>query len=365
MHMPKQCAHLFVLLLAGFCPVTSACAEKLPDARIYRTEKLAALPHAVTNNAVAVLSVGDADELYSFLGLGAGKTWRDTHSAAFAFNLEERRWRRIAGVPGGQGRLAGTAVGLDGKAYVFGGYTVAEDHSEVSVPTVHAYVPERDRYELKAPMPVPVDDTVAVTYLGRYIYLISGWHNSGNVNLVQLYDTQHDRWTQATPYPGSPVFGHAGGMVRNTMVICDGVSIAVHERDRRAYQASDECYLGTVQADDPARIDWFALPPHGPKPLYRMAATGTNRDGGLIIFAGGSDNPYNYDGIGYDGRPSEPSSRVFAYSLEYREWRQLGELDVATMDHRGLLQVGTEFVIVGGMRRRQFVSATVLRFSLD
>ena len=39
-------------------------------------------------------------------------------------------------------------------------------------------------------MPVPVDDSVALSYKERYIYLISGWHNDGNVNLVQVYDTK-------------------------------------------------------------------------------------------------------------------------------------------------------------------------------
>jgi hypothetical protein len=39
-------------------------------------------------------------------------------------------------------------------------------------------------------MPVPVDDDISLPYQSRYIYLISGWHNDGNVNLVQLYDTK-------------------------------------------------------------------------------------------------------------------------------------------------------------------------------
>ena len=354
-----------VLLLAALGLGTSGCADELPGPRIHPTERLAPLPRPVSNNAVAVLRTGEGEEIYSFLGLGAGKSWRDTRSEAYASSLRDGRWRRIADVPGEEGRLAGIALGMRGRVYVFGGYTVAEDHTEVSVPTVHAYVPTRDRYDLQAPMPVPVDDTVAVAYLDRYIYLVSGWHNSGNVNLVQLYDTERDSWTQATPYPGSPVFGHAGGMVGDTMVICDGVRIVVHENDNREYEASGECYRGTVRPDDPARIDWFELPAHGPAPLYRMAATGVGWEGGLVVFAGGSDNPYNYDGVGYDGRPSAPSPRVFAYSVRDHDWRELGELDVATMDHRGLLQVGEGFLIVGGMRRDQRVSDTVLKFSLD
>lgn len=91
-----------------------------------------------------------------------------------------------------------------------------------------------------------------------------------------------------------------------------------------------------------------------------MAATGIKRGGGLIIFAGGSDNPYNYNGVGYDGNPSQPSDEVIAYAVADRRWHRLGRLPVATMDHRGLLQVGEHVAIAGGMRTGQRVTAEVL-----
>ena len=95
-----------------------------------------------------------------------------------------------------------------------------------------------------------------------------------------------------------------------------------------------------------------------------MAATGSRRLG-MIVFAGGSDNPYNYNGIGYDGNPSAPSARVFGFDLAADGWRDLGELPEASMDHRGLLEVGDEFLIVGGMRAGQAVSPRVIGFRLQ
>ena len=77
----------------------------------------------------------------------------------------------------------------------------------------------------------PVDDTVALVYQNRYIYLVSGWHGSGiskstgNVNLVQVFDSQQGRWFNATPFPGAPVFGHAGGIVDDQFLIVDGVKV--------------------------------------------------------------------------------------------------------------------------------------------
>ena len=37
------------------------------------------------------------------------------------------------------GRLASVATAINEVAYVFGGYTLAKNHSEVSVPDVYAY----------------------------------------------------------------------------------------------------------------------------------------------------------------------------------------------------------------------------------
>ena len=325
--------------------------------------ELAALNSPVTNNAVAKIQTPDGPVFFSFMGLEAGKTWRDTSSKAYALFPWESRWLPIASVPGKQGRLAGIAVGVNQSVYVIGGYTVDEDHSEKSVPTVHRYNTKSDTYTTMKPMPIPVDDTVALLYQDRFIYLVSGWHDSGNVNLVQVYDTESGLWFQATPFPGSPVFGHSGGIVKNKMVVCDGVKIAVAKKNPREFVPSNECYLGEIRTDDVTRIDWVQLPPHPGSSRYRMAATGSVEQ--LVVFAGGSTNPYNYDGVGYNGKPSRPSKTVFAFDIHKRRWLPLGDLDIASMDHRGLLESDKGFVIVGGMRGGQQVSAEVLEFSVE
>ncbi|MBT8136789.1 MAG: galactose oxidase [Gammaproteobacteria bacterium] len=320
------------------------------------------LPVAVSNNAVAGVVLDDGFHMVSLMGLLEGRTWRDTTSTAWHLPPAAAKWRRLPDVPGGAGRLAGAAVGLGGLVYIFGGYTVAEDHSEVSVPLVHALDVRQDSYVELAPMPVPVDDTVALAYAGRYIYLVSGWHDSGNVNLVQLYDTETGQWHQATPWPGAPVFGHAGGIVDDQIVVCDGVRIETTRKQRR-FRAAKRCLSGRVRAGDPRRIDWVVMPHHPGPALYRMAATGTQLDGEpAILFAGGSDNPYNYNGIGYDGRPSSPSSRVFAWLTDTGRWQKKPSLSVATMDHRGLLAHQGQYVIVGGMREGQAVTAAVVAY---
>lgn len=322
------------------------------------------LPMATANNAVATLEVNGTPYLYSFSGLGPGKTRDDIHSRAFAVNLENGDLEVLGLVPGGKDRLASVAVGLYDRVFIFGGYTVGADGSEISTPEVFAFDPVTRAYQARAPMPLPVDDTVAFAYADRYIYLVSGWHDDGNVADVQVFDSWQDRWFAATPYPGRPVFGHAGGIVGNRFVIADGV--AVRGRDaagRRQFGISETAYLGVIDPADPSVIRWQALPPHPGPGLYRMAAVGSERLG-LVIFAGGSPNPYNFNGIGYNGEPSEPSTLVFAYDPASGAWSELGRKPVATMDHRGLLEVGDNFYTLGGMLAGQEVSDRVLSFRL-
>lgn len=318
------------------------------------------LPQPVTNNAVALVD----GTLISFAGLGAGKTHDDVHAKVYQRELNEARWQAVGTLPDNVGRLATVAVGVGPLAYVFGGYTVAEDGSEVSTPEVWAYDPKRRSFADLAPMPVPVDDAVAVTYQDRYIYLISGWHDLANVNLVQRYDIETDTWAQATPWPGESVFGHAGGIVGNTMIVCDGVRVVVKAEGPRAFEMTNECFRGAIRADDPRRIDWHRLPPHPGPARYRMAATGSAATNG-VVFAGGSDNPYNFNGIGYNGEPSEPIGGVFVWDFESNDWVVHVESVVPTMDYRGLIEVAPRrFATIGGMRAEQAVSADTIEFEL-
>lgn len=329
----------------------------------FAARELAALPEPVANNAVAVVTHGDRELVFSFLGLGAGRTWRDTRSSAWLLErvpgkAETGVWRRIKNVPGPGGRLAAVAVSARGSVYLFGGYTVAEDHSEKSVPLVHRINPATLAYEELAPMPVPVDDSVALVYQDRFIYLVSGWHDTDNVDLVQVYDLHNNRWQRATAFPGPPVFGHAGGIVGNAMVICDGVKVVPLAEGKREFRPSRACFRGEIDPRDPLQIVWTEIG-HPPGPArYRMAASAGSGD--RVFFVGGSDNPYNYNGIGYNGEPSAPTAAVMAYELSQDRWIRLPDLPSPSMDHRGLLKVHDGFLLVGGMEEDQRVLKRVL-----
>jgi N-acetylneuraminic acid mutarotase len=356
-------------LFAMACLVT-ACGEQAapppeaPQAAVdqqHGAMSIPPLPVAVSNNAVALVGDESHYRMYSFLGLLTGKTWRDVTDRAFEYDSVRQSWEEIAPVPGGQGRLAGTAQTVAGKVYVLGGYTVAEDGSEVSWPGVYRLDPESRQYTELSPMPVPVDDTVSAVYQDRYLYLVSGWHDKDNVDDVQIYDTREDRWMQATPYPGPALFGHAGGLVDNQLLICDGVKVVpLPEEGKRDFVISDVCYLGVINRANLTEIEWQQIAAHPGPPLYRAAAAGV---GDRVVFSGGSDTPYNYNGIGYDGNPASALTTVLSFEPASQTWSHLPNLKRESMDHRGLLVLAGQGLIVGGMSGDQRLTSEVQQYS--
>ncbi|OUS69068.1 galactose oxidase [Pseudoalteromonas sp. A601] len=321
---------------------------------------LPALPEPVANNAVAKVIVNEQAYFLSFMGLGAKKDHHSVHNRVWALKLGDKQWLAKSPVPSSlqpKGRLASTAVGLGEYAYVFGGYTVNSDHTEISSPDVYRYDLKNDRYTQLANIPVPVDDSVALSYQQRYIYLVSGWHNDGNVNLVQVYDIQTDTWQQASPFLGEPVFGQAAAISGNTIVVCDGVKTQANADKRRSFASVAQCLKGTIDEQNPLKIDWRTLDHPTGTAHYRMAASSYN---GAIYMLGGSANPYNYNGMGYNGKPAPASGHVWRFDVANNRWQVLAPLKTPSMDHRGLLEHGGILYRIGGMDNQQQVTTKVL-----
>jgi N-acetylneuraminic acid mutarotase len=242
--------------------------------------------------------------------------------------------------------------------YLFGGYTVDGQANEHSLPNLDIYAPVSGTWVRGADIPLPVDDSVSGVYRNRYIYLISGWSETDNVSRVQVYDTATNSWQQATPVPGRPVFGHAGAIFGDQIIYCNGVYRGTH-----GFAASDECWRGDIDQGDHTRITWARLPNHPGSARYRIAA-GADPARGKVWFVGGTDNPYNYNGIGYNGQPSEPSATAFAYDVSTGGWQALTDQTPASMDHRGLIVFSDTLLTVGGMESVQRVSSHVLAVAL-
>jgi N-acetylneuraminic acid mutarotase len=315
------------------------------------------LPDPVTNNAVAMIKFRGQLLLFSFMGIGAKKTSDDITSTAFSLDGKNGKWSAIHTVPGTAGRIGAAAAGVQGEVFLFGGY-VADARSGMVVPDVGVYHPASDRWFRGADIPVAVGDSVIGVYRDRYVYLVGGRSNRDAVSNVQVYDAEKDKWAQATPIPGPAVFGHAGALVDDTIVYVDGARKSEPGNGPR-YVASDECWMGKIEKHDRTKIQWTKLPKHPGPARYRIAGGGSEKDQ-KIYFAGGTDNPYDYTGIGYDGKPSEPSAVTFDFNLRTGKWETINEnIPDPTMDHRGLLVTPEGLVLIGGMEKGQKVTARV------
>jgi hypothetical protein len=313
------------------------------------------LPAPVANNAVAQYESHGEWLFYSFMGIGAKKTWDAISSASYVLDTSTGKWSEIRPVPGTAGRIAASAVTVKDRIFLLGGYFVDAQGKETTSSSMDVFEPRTGRWLRGDDIPVPVDDFVAGVYRDRYIYLIAGWSKDDAVSKVQVYDTEKQRWFEATGLQGTPVFGHAGGIVDDIIVYVDGAHKNLAGPNPK-YIASDECWYGKIDHRDPAKITWARLPEHQGNARYRIAA-GASRKDQMIYFSGGTDNPYNYNGVGYDGQPSEPSPLSFAYNLRTNRWQAVDEeTPNPTMDHRGLLVTQHALVTLGGMEKGQKVS---------
>jgi N-acetylneuraminic acid mutarotase len=329
-------ALLLLTLLLGAALLPAADEPKIPN-----------MPAAVSGNAVASLKGGL--ELFSIMGVGPRKTWDDVTNRVYIFSLTSRKWRDGRPVPGVAGRIGAAAIGARGKVFLFGGYVVDGQGIELTVSDVSAYVPEDHKWYRGADIPVPVDRSVIGTNHDHYIYLIGGRSKSGPVNIVQVYDAQKNTWSEGTPFPGTPVFGHAGGVADDAIILVDGAK--KNTGTGAPYIASEEGWIGKIDRKDPNKIEWSKLPAHPGAARFGIAA---GAEGHKIHFSGGSASPHDFKGVGYDGQPADVSPVSFIYDLHTNHWETVDEDTVdARMDCGGILATPAGLVIMGGMTKGQ------------
>ena len=318
--------------------------------------KIPPMPDAVTENAVASLKNGL--EVYSIMGIGTKKTWDTVSNKLYILRLSSGNWEEGREVPGVAGRLGASGIGARGQVFVFGGYVVDGQGNEFTVGDVNAYVPADHRWYRAADIPVPVDRAVIGLTHDRYIYLVGGRSKNGPVNNVQVYDAEKNTWSQGTPFPGTPVFGHAGGLADETIVFVDGAK--KDPSDAKRSVASDECWMGKIDHKDPNKIEWTKLPPHPGPGRFGIVAGAGERDH-RVLFSGGTTAPHNFKGLDEQGKPLEVSPVTFAFEVHGNRWQTISEdtYDVRA-DTRGIVFTPIGPLVLGGTLKNTAVSARVL-----
>ena len=330
---------LFVPLLCAFI-LLAADQPKIP-----------AMPAAVSSNAVATLRGGL--DVYSMMGIGPKKTWDDVSKKVYILHLAAAKWSDGSDVPGVGGRLAASAIGVKGRIFLFGGYLLDGQGSEFTVSDVNAYLPDERRWYRAEDIPIGVDSAVIGVNHDRYIYLVGGRSKSGPVHNVQVYDIEKNTWSQATPSPGTPVFGHAGGLADDAIVFVDG---AKKNSDAGApYVTSDDCWIGKIDHKDPNKIEWSKLPAHPGPARFGIVA---GELGHRILFSGGSASVHNFKGQDTAGKPVELSPVTVSFDVHSNKWETITEntYDVRS-DSRGIVSTPIGPMIIGGLVNNTAVTA--------
>lgn len=335
-----------LFFLAGCVPEPLHSDPAGPASPPLSWKTLPPLPRPLSNNAVAAVVHDGRTLLFSFAGIDSSLSYGGITGGAYSLDLSSGEWRAIPPLPDGGGRVGATAQAVGSAICIFGGFTVGDRLREKTLDRVDIYDLRRGAYSRGKPVPVPVDDAVSGVWRERLVYLIGGWSGEGSVGNVQVYDARSDLWGQATPLPAPAIFGHAGGIIGDTIVICDGVEVDLGSDT--PFLLSNRCFRGDIDPDNPSSIGWERIAAHPGRPRYRMAGGALSREG-LVVFAGGAGSAYSYSGIGYDGEIAAPTDATFAYHVDSGRWMRLENTPAATMDHRGLAGDGERLFLAGGI----------------
>lgn len=316
--------------------------------------KFPPMPAAVSGNAVAELKGGT--ELFSFMGVGPRKTWDDVTTQVYVLHLAAGRWEEGRPVPGVVGRLGAAAIGARNQVFLMGGYVVDKGGITDILSDLNVYVPASKRWYAGKEIPTAVSSAVTGVNRDRYIYLVGGLSKNGPVNLVQVYDAEIDTWAQATPIPGPPVFGHAGGLADDAIVFCDG---ATRGEIKGSLTAVEACWQGKIDKKDATKIEWNKIASHPGNARFGMAG-GCGEKERRIWFTGGSATPFDFRGIALGGQPAEMSGFTFSYDVHAGKWETHSE---DTFDGRltagGVLSTPLGELVLGGMAKGAAVTARV------
>jgi N-acetylneuraminic acid mutarotase len=325
----------------------------------WQWDVLPSMPEPVSNNSVVEAFAGDTLCVYSFTGISEGLEPADIHLKSWRYNSILEEWTQLPDVDDFQGKIAAGASTVDNIIYLIGGYYVFGNFNEQTSAKVHRFDADANAWlEDGADIPVPIDDQVQAVWRDSLIFVITGWSQNTNVEDVQIYDPANDTWTAATSTPNSNAyksFGASGTIIGDTIYYYGGTKISGFN-----FVASNELRKGIINPDDPSDILWSLEPDDELPDGYRMACSSF---GDEVIWIGGAETAYNFDGLAYAGGAIvPPHQEIRTYNAVSLMWSFFENSPFAIMDLRGIARVADdEWIIAGGMTSNAQVTDAVYR----
>lgn len=253
------------------------------------------IPHAVLNGRIYIPG-----------GLGSGGVGT---SVVEVFDPMMNTWDTIAALPEALHHVG--CVVANNRLYVLGGYTGS---SFVPTDRVYEYMPDKNEWRLRAPMPAPRAAHVAVEFTGN-IFVIGGVQTGvGATGRTDVFDPVANSWNTRMPMP-TPREHLAGAAIDSLIYIVGG-----------RVGASN---MSVLEAYSPATGVWYA---RASMPTARGGLAAAALHGRLYVFGG-----------------EIPS--VFHQNEEYdpttNDWRTMAPMP--TPRHGiGAATVGDSIFIIGG-----------------
>jgi len=310
-------------------------------------EKLTPMLEPVSNNAVVEAFSGDTLCIYSFTGIASGVEPSDIHLKSWRYNSINEEWTQLPDVDDFRGKIAAGASTVNNIIYVIGGYHVFDNFNEQTSPKVHRFDADANAWlEDGADLPVPTDDHVQAVWRDSLIYVITGWSQNTNIDDVQIYDPSQDTWTAGTSVPNNSnfkVFGASGTIIGDTIYYYGGTRISGFN-----FVAANEFRKGVINPENPTEIVWSEFSSTGLPNNYRMACSSFEDE---IIWFGGSEIAYNFDGLAYSNNAVvPPHQEIRTYNSSSAEWAFFENSPFSIMDLRGVARYSEdEWVLAGGM----------------
>lgn len=324
-------------------------------------EVLPSMPEAVSNNSVVEAYAGDTLCVYSFTGISEGLDPDDIHLKSWRYNSILEEWTQLPDVDDFQGKVAAGASTVNNIIYLIGGYHVFPNFSEQTSAKVHRFDADANAWlEDGADLPVPTDDHVQAVWRDSLIFVVTGWNDNTNINDVQIYNPTLDSWTAGASTPNTSnfkVFGASGTIIGDTIYYYGGTKITSIN-----FVATNEFRKGVINPEDPTDIIW-SLEPHDELPDgYRMACTSFGDD---VVWIGGAEVAYNFDGLAYaGGAVVPPHQEIRTYNSVSNMWSFFEDSPFPIMDLRGIARVADdEWIIAGGMTTNAQVTDAVYRIT--
>lgn len=330
------------------------------DAQSWQITSQAAVPERVSNNAVVEGFVNGVPYVYTFGGIDSTKLYSGIHLRSYRYNTQTDVWDTLPALPDTLGKIAAGASRVKDKLYIIGGYHVFANGGEASSDKVHIFDPVSNSYLPDgAPVPVPIDDQVQAVWRDSLIYVITGWSNTANVPNVQIYNPSANSWQAGTSVPNDNIFksfGASGAIIGDTIYYFGGASMV------GSFNIQSYFRRGIINPNNPSQITWVNFSWGGQRG-YRMAATTAYNK---VIWMGGSNKTYNYNGQAYDGTGGVPPlGRSLWYDRSNHTFKAEFGYDFP-MDLRGVGDINdTLKYTIGGMEANQLVSQKTLRLALN